>query len=219
MKNINCILFDFDYTLGDSSEGIIECMSYAFKRLGLPEPDPDEIKKTIGKSLPDTFEIFTGNSCRKTINEFRKYFRARADEVMADKTYLYESVPKVLAELPDYRLGIVSTKFSYRIRDILRREKIEHFFDVIIGGENVSKNKPDPEGIQLALEKLETTPEKTVYIGDSQVDAETAKRGGIKFAPVLTGVTERHQFGNYDVLGFLNNLSELPELLSDAVTI
>ncbi|NIS15935.1 MAG: HAD-IA family hydrolase [candidate division Zixibacteria bacterium] len=210
-------MFDFDYTLGDSSEGIIDCMTYAFGKLGLPEPDPEEIKKTIGKSLPDTFEIFTGNSCRKTINEFRKFFRARADEVMADKTYLYESVPKVLEELQDYRLGIVSTKFSYRIRDILRREKIEHFFDVIIGGENVSKNKPDPEGLHLALEKLGTTPEEIVYIGDSQVDAETAKRGGIKFVAVLSGVTVRHQFESYNVWSFMNDLSELPELLSNSI--
>jgi phosphoglycolate phosphatase len=99
----------------------------------------------------------------------------------------------------------------------LRREKIEHFFDVIIGGENVSKNKPDPEGLHLALEKLESTPEETVYIGDSQVDAETSKRGGIKFVAVLSGVTVRHQFESYNVWSFMNDLSELPELLSNSI--
>ncbi|HDS01805.1 MAG TPA: HAD family hydrolase [candidate division Zixibacteria bacterium] len=218
MKNINCILFDFDYTLGDSSEGIIDCISYAFHNLGMPAPDPNEIKKTIGKSLPETFETFTGHRCGKTIKEFRKLFRARADEVMTDKTYLYSTVPTVLEELGDYRLGIVSTKFSYRIREILRREKIEQFFEAIIGGENVSQNKPDPEGLRLALMKLNTSPEDSVYVGDSQVDAETAKRAGIKFVAVLSGVTERHQFESYDVLNFIHDLSELPELLANTAS-
>ncbi len=215
MKNLDCILFDFDYTLADSSEGIIECMGYAFRKLGLPEPDPAEIRKAIGKSLPETFELFTGHNCTKTVNEFRKLFRARADQVMADQTCIYEPVPKVIEKLKQYRLGIVSTKFSYRIREILEREMLDHYFNLIIGGENVSKNKPDPEGLLLALEKLNAAKGRSIYIGDSQVDAETAKRSKISFIAVLTGVTERHQFKNYDVLKFIDDLSQLPALISD----
>jgi phosphoglycolate phosphatase len=215
MKNLECILFDFDYTLADSSEGIIECMGYAFRKLGLPEPDPDQIRKAIGKSLPETFELFAGHNCPKTVNEFRKLFRARGDQIMADQTYVYEPVPKVIEILQQYRLGIVSTKFSYRIREVLEREMLEKYFELIIGGENVSKNKPDPEGLHLALDRLEVKRENAVYIGDSQVDAETAKRAKIGFIAVLTGVTERYQFKSYDVLEFIDDLSQLPALISD----
>ena len=77
IDSVKCLLFDFDYTLADSSEGIIECINHAFTMLGMPAQNPDDIRKTIGKSVIETFEVFAGHSCGKSVDEFRKIFRSK----------------------------------------------------------------------------------------------------------------------------------------------
>jgi phosphoglycolate phosphatase len=108
------IFFDFDYTLADSSPGIIECVNYALSRLGLEPVAPAKIRKTIGLSLPETCLALTGRS--DLGQEFTSLFILRADEIMADLTVLMDSVPDTVQVLKKrgYQLGIVSTKFRRR---------------------------------------------------------------------------------------------------------
>jgi phosphoglycolate phosphatase len=113
------------------------------------------------------------------------------------------------------KLGIVSTKFRYRIEGILTRDNLLDAFDVVIGGEDVTQHKPNPEGLQRAKERLNSLFSQTLYIGDSVIDAETAQRGDIPFVAVLSGVTPREEFGRYTVAGIVENLSQLAEWLLD----
>src|SRR5712692_1955154 len=131
------VIFDFDYTLADSSAGIIACMNFAFERLGLPAVPAERICATIGLSLAETFATLAGPPYRGQTEAFIKLYIQRADEVMVDRTVLYDSVPRLAALLKrrGLRLGIVSTKYRHRIEAVLRRERVENAFDVIIGGE------------------------------------------------------------------------------------
>jgi phosphoglycolate phosphatase len=106
-------------------------------------------------------------------------------------------------------IGIVSTKFRRRIEEILGREDLLEPFDVIVGGEDVSRHKPDPEGLLAAIERLGGSPSGSLYVGDSVTDAETARRAGVPFAAVLNGVTPREAFKDYPVYKILDNLGEL----------
>ena len=209
------VIFDFDYTLVDSSEGIIECVNYALVQLVLDPIPPADIRKTIGLSLPDSCLALTGR--RDIADEFTRLFILRADEVMADMTVLIDSVPETIAILKErgYPLGIVSTKFRRRIKTILAREGLLEFFRVIVGGEDVVRYKPDPEGINLALQKLECSPAGSVYVGDSLVDLEAAQRAGIRFIALLTGPTSREEFGSEHEFIILERLSDLPAALPD----
>jgi phosphoglycolate phosphatase len=212
MKKIEAIIFDFDYTLADSSEGIFECINYALKSLGLPAATDDEIKKTIGLSLPATFRKLTDGLNRNGAADFMKHFIKRADEVMAELSYIYDYVPDTLATLKaaGFPLGIVSTKFRYRINTILRRESLDGLIDLIVGGEDVKNHKPDPEGLNIALNGLGLEPAKTFYVGDSPTDAQTARAAGAPFIAVLSGVTGRDGFGDYEPIYILNDVGELP---------
>lgn len=209
------VIFDFDYTLADSSEGIVECVNYAAARLGLDPIPPTNIRKTIGLSLPDTCLELTGRD--DIADEFSRQFILRADEIMADMTEIMDSVPETIAILKErgYPLGIVSTKFRRRIETILAREGLLELFQVIVGGEDVARFKPHPEGINLSLRKLGCTPSDSVYVGDSLVDLETAKRAGIPFIAVLTGPTSREEFRSDYVSAILERISDLPAILPD----
>jgi phosphoglycolate phosphatase len=187
------------------------CISYALDNLGLPTVSDELLLQTVGLSLQDTFESLSGEEDAERGAEFARLFVEKADEVMADMTHVFEDVKGLLTRLrdEDVKLGIVSTKFRYRIESILRREDLLGSFSVIVGGEDVTRYKPDPEGLLKAVEALEVSPLKSVYVGDSVVDAETAERAGIPFIAVLTGVTSREAFEEYPVLGITEKLGEV----------
>jgi phosphoglycolate phosphatase len=215
MENIRAIIFDFDFTLADSSKGVEECVSYGFNMLDLPIPSKQEIFKTIGLSLKETFITLAGIQNKNKAEAFSHYFIQKADEVMADLTVIFDDVPNVIHLLKDngILIGIVSTKFRYRIESILARENLLEYFDVIIGAEDVMNHKPNPESLLLALNKLNLSRSNVLYIGDSLTDAEAAKSAGISFGPVLSGMASKESFRNYQTLAILNNISDLLKLL------
>ncbi len=208
------MIFDFDYTLADSSMGVLDCVNHALRNMGLPTARAEDIKETIGMSLPDTLANLTGRENEEEGEEFSRLFIERADEVMADLTDVLDDVPRVIGQLKDKGicLGIVSTKFRYRIETILCRAGLLEPFDVIVGGEDVSRHKPDPEGLLMAMERLGSIG-SILYVGDSLSDAEAAKRAGLPFVAVLSGVTPREAFEGYPIHRILNKLSELIDLL------
>jgi phosphoglycolate phosphatase len=214
-KNIKAIVFDFDFTLANSSKGIEQCVTYGFKMLNLPIPSKQEIFKTIGLSLKDTFIRLAGIQNKNKAEAFSHYFIQKADEVMADLTIMFDDVYNVVQLLKDHGiiLGIVSTKFRYRIESILARENLLENFDIIIGGEDVKTHKPNPESLLFAIKALNLSRSQVLYLGDSLTDAETAKRAGVYFVPVLSGMTSQEAFKNYKTLGILKNISELPKML------
>jgi len=208
------VIFDFDYTLADSSRGVLECVNHALRSLGLPPASPEDIKKTIGMSLPDTLVTLAGKEHAERGEEFSRLFIERADEVMADQTVVFDNVPQIMGQLraKGVSLGIVSTKFRYRIETILGRVGLLEPFDAIVGGEDVSRHKPDPEGLLMAVDML-GSPSSTLYVGDSVSDAEAARRAGLPFVAVLSGVTPREAFAYYPVYRVLNKLSDLADLI------
>ena len=209
------IIFDFDYTLADSSRGVVECVNHALSELGLPTATAEAIHRTIGLSLTDTLLELAGVEHATQGDDFVRLFVKRADEVMADSTVVFESVPRTIEMLKEhgFGLGIVSTKFRYRIEAVLGRENLLSSFDVIVGGEDVTVHKPDPTGLLTAMEKLGSQRSVSLYMGDSVVDAHTAQRAGVPFVAVLSGVTPKEDFAGYAALGILDDVSELPSLL------
>ena len=205
------VIFDFDYTLADSSRGVLECINHAFKGMGLPKVVAEDAQRTIGLSLPNILMTLAGREHEGRGGEFARLFVERANEVMTDQTSIFEEVPEVIRRLKDegMAIGIVSTKFRRRIEEILGREDLLEPFDVIVGGEDVSRHKPDPEGLLAAIERLGGSPSGSLYVGDSVTDAETARRAAVPFAAVLNGVTPREAFKDYPAYRILDNLGEL----------
>ncbi len=212
---MDTVIFDFDYTLADSSRGVVECANYALVGLGYERASREAICGTIGISLTDAFSTLTGDRDALVRKKFADLFTERADEVMTASTSLLEGVASAVRRLKvrGMRLGIVSTKFRYRIEEILGRDGLRGDFDVIVGGEDVRSHKPDPEGLVMAQALLRSTPSQVLYVGDTVVDAETAQRAGTAFLAVLSGVTRREAFKYYPTVGVIEALSDLPAWL------
>jgi len=208
---LKAIIFDFDYTLGDSTNGIVLSINYALEELGYATPDIADIKKTIGLSLKETyFELTLDNNSDKA-EQFIKLFKEKADNVMVANTRLYAGVKDVLQKLKakGYKTAIVTTKFHYRIEQILSKFNANELIDIIVGAEDVKIEKPNPEGLLRAIGYLETMNEEILYVGDSLVDAKTAENAKVGFIAVLTGTTTRDDFRSYNSAYIGKNISDV----------
>lgn len=213
MNKYDTIIFDFDYTLADSSKGVWQSINYALKQLCFEEVMEEKTNLTIGLSLEETFWSLVGKQDEEITNKFCVLFVEKADKVMADLTRIFPDVLEAIPKISGlgYKLGIVSTKFRYRIHSILSREKLLKYFDIIVGGEDVTKQKPNPEGIEKAINVLETSPDKVLYIGDSLTDEKTAGNVKVDFCAILTGVTEKQHFNDKKVIKYFYSMKELYE--------
>lgn len=196
---VKAVIFDFDYTLGDSTDGIVQCVNYALGRLGLKIKSVAEIRKTIGLSLKDTYRTLTLRQSEEEAVRFSDYFKEKADFVMVENTVLFQGVKKFLQALRQdgYQIGIVTTKFRFRIVQILEKFDAVDLVDLIVGGEDVKCEKPSPEGLLWAIDRFGLAKDEVLYVGDSLVDAKTAKNAQVNFAGVLTGTTTAEDFKNY----------------------
>ena len=215
MKTYQTYLFDFDYTLADSSRGIVICFRNVLERHGFHQIDDHTIKRTIGKTLPESFSILTGITDTDILEAFRKEYVKEADQHMTVNTRLFPETGKVLHSLKNNgaTIGIISTKYRYRILELVGKVFPEGFFNIIVGGEDVKTPKPSPEGLNIAIERLQTDKATTlyIYIGDSTVDAETARNAGVDFAGVLHGMTTREELAVYPHVSIADTLEELAE--------
>lgn len=211
MKQYQTYLFDFDYTLADSSRGIVICFRNVLERHHHTRISDGQIKRTIGKTLVESFSILTGIQDAETLEEYRKEYVKEADRFMTVNTRLFPETAVVLQALKEKgaQIGIISTKYRYRIMELMSHAIPQDVISLVVGGEDVKTAKPSPEGVFLALERLNAGKSSTLYIGDSTVDAETARNAGIDFAGVLHGTTTEEELKAYPHVSVMRDLTEL----------
>jgi len=210
-------LFDFDYTLADSSRGIVTCFRSVLERHGYTGVTDDTIKRTIGKTLEESFSILTGITDASQLEAFRQEYAKEADVYMNANTILFPDTLPTLTYLKKQgaRIGIISTKYRFRILSFLKNHMPDDWLDIIIGGEDVTHHKPDPEGLLLAIDRLKACPEEVLYIGDSTVDAGTAAAAGVSFVGVTSGMTTAEEFQAYPYDRIISSLGQLISVPDD----
>ncbi|MGA0602825.1 HAD family hydrolase [Caulobacter sp. KR2-114] len=208
------VIFDFDLTLAESSLGTIECVNYALDQMALPMAGSAAIRATIGQSLSTTLAMLTSLTDASLIRAFSDHFVARADAKMVELTTLFPDTAETVRALKSAGVttAIVSTKFRYRIEAILARDGLLEGIDAIVGYEDVTNQKPHPEGLLTALGRLHASAPDSLYVGDHPIDAEAAAGAEMPFAAVLTGHATRVDFKPWPDTSFLTTLSGLRQL-------
>lgn len=212
------LIFDFDFTLGDATKGIVESVNYALAKMNLPTFTKEDIRKTVGMTLPNTFTHLTKMQDAEQRALFVTLFKEKADEIMINNTNLFPDTIEVLSYIKSkgMKIGIVTTKYHYRIIEILDKFQISHLVDVIIGGEDVKNAKPHPEALMAAIDKLNVHIDNILYIGDSIIDAQTAQNGNVDFVAVTTGTTDKYDFLQFPFIEIIGGLSEIIPIINEA---
>ena len=193
------LIFDFDYTLADATQGIVQCFHHAFDVMNIPRAPKSEICRYIGMTLEEMYLRLTGDESSENATLFTKLYLDKAPSIMTPNTVLFPNVIELFEALHNngYLIGIVTTKRRQRIIETMTEYKLLHTIKLIIGGDNVTKHKPDPEGTLLALEQMGVHASEVLYVGDSLVDAKTAQAANTPFLAVTTGTTTKDEFTTY----------------------
>lgn len=173
MEQPEAIIFDFDGTLVDLDRFI---ESYTGNFL---------LKNNISTSLSlkefyQEINAGTADLDPALIEKFKADWKVS----MVRDIPLIEGVEETVKSLKErgFKLGIVSTGYTERLNKILEAKGLRKYFDILIGKEDVENQKPDPEGILKAIQRLVIDPEKAFYVGDNQVDVIAGKAAGVKTA-------------------------------------
>lgn len=198
------LFFDFDYTLGDSTVPITIGFQQSFLAMGLEAPTQEQVRPTIGMTLMNAYTLLTGDEREEKRREFYDLFQTTVGErstgefsrAMEEDTVLFPGAEALLRALrgAGVKVAIVSTKNGNTIRRILARLELTGLVDLIVGGADVTRSKPDPEGLNFALGELGLTAAEVLFCGDTTIDAQTAQNGGTDFCAVLNGTTPAGAF-------------------------
>lgn len=205
------VLFDFDYTIGDSTKPIVESYTAGLAAMGWPEPDRDAVRRTVGYTLQDGYTMLTGDADEEHRKEFFQRFKTHAKDIMVTDTILCPGAEEVLNWLKETGVpaGIVSTKGGDVLNAIFCNLGLRDQLALIVGGQDVTKVKPDPEGLNFALGRLGLDKTDILFCGDTVIDAETARRAGVDFCAVLNGTTPAEAFEEYPHVHIAPDLADL----------
>ncbi len=210
-KKYDAILFDFDFTLADASEGIEHCLVQAFKALDLEFVSPGMEHYTVGITMIEFIARHSDVTDPDIHEQIRLKYMEFADGVMSDMTKLFDDTHKSLLHLKDsgYKLGVVSNKYRFRIEEYLERNNYIHLFDTIIGMEDMANPKPAPDGILMAINNIGTSADRSLFIGDNPIDAGAARNAGTDFIGISRFGHKHFESAEIEFLAIIQSLEEL----------
>lgn len=212
---IRGIIFDFDGTLINTNDVIIEAWQHTYKHYGMEEQPVEHITKCFGEPLLITMEREFPDIAPE---ESAAIYRKRQVE-MADKLVrLFDDIPKMLKALKEkgYKIGIVTSRTGESTRGYLDKFKIGQFFDQIVSCDDTDKHKPNPEPVLLGLKKLCLEPDEAIMVGDSFFDMKCANNADV--ATVLVNwraTTDDENLGKCKVDYTINKPMELIKILEE----
>lgn len=179
MANFQTVLFDLDGTILDTNELIIQSFLHALKDV-VPEGfTRDHIIPSMGLPLAVQLQQFSG---AEDVADLIGAYRAINLQMHDDLVHPFPYVLEVLAELHQagLALGVVTTKMQMTTERGLRHVGIRDYMTAIVTLDDVERPKPDPQPVELALERLGVAPETALMVGDSIVDIQSAAAAGVK---------------------------------------
>lgn len=208
------IIFDLDGTLLDTLEDLTTAVNYALKAFEMPARTIDEVRQFVGNGVRKLMirSVPQGEN-NPDFEAVFAMFKAYYEEHCNDKTRAYEGIPELLQELKQqgYVLAIVSNKIDSAVKDL--NSKYFPQVDVAVGDQEGLKHKPAPDSVFMALEQLGKTKENAIYIGDSEVDLQTAKNAGLPCISVLWGFRNKTFLQEQGAEVFVDKPEEVPEMI------
>lgn len=187
------ILFDLDGTLIDSTEAILESFRHAYAVSGGRTAPPDaSIKSLIGYPLDVMFlELgIEAAGVQGYVDAYKMHYRA----ISKEKTELLPRAREAIEAASAFaRLGIVTTKTARYSRELLEHFEVMDAFELLIGREDVVHPKPHPEPVLKAMAHFKCDPGQCWLVGDTRLDAGSAKAAGIRCVGVLSGYDNKAQ--------------------------
>ncbi len=203
---IEATLFDLDGTLVDSYIPIAQSLNFVRNHFDLESLSVNTVKKEVGWGLESLLEKNIG---KENVKKGAELFRKRYEEVYLNDTTSLPGVPETLKYLDNQniKMAVTSNKPSSYSGDILRKLELRKYFQTIYGPDMVETPKPDPEMLIKALETLNISREKALYVGDMTIDIRAGKKAGIPVWTVPTGSHTRKELKQASPEGIVTEMN------------
>jgi phosphoglycolate phosphatase len=193
IKKYDTIIFDLDGTLLNTLEDLTDSVNYALELYGYPKRSIEEIRKFLGNGVRKLIELAVpGGIDDPFYNECLEANQKHYSENMRNKTAPYNGIIELLQQLKEenYKLAVVSNKLDKAVKELVQ-DFFGEYIQVAIGETADISKKPAPDTVFQALQELQSSAGKAIYVGDSEVDVRTAKNAGTKCVAVTWGFRDR----------------------------
>ncbi|HRR55886.1 MAG TPA: HAD family hydrolase [Acidobacteriota bacterium] len=182
---LRALLFDFDGTLVDTSDSIVESFVGAFRLAGLPVPGPESVRRLIGYPLREAFARLAPYG---PVDHLVEIYRREFWERSRNGARLFPGARSLLEFAATHgRVGIVSSRSHRGVVDLLEFFDLERYVSIIVAADDVAEPKPSALPVLEALRCLEAKPTCAVMIGDTPLDMAAGRSAGVLPLGVLTG--------------------------------
>lgn len=210
-------IFDLDGTLLDTLDDLTDSMNYILGKHNFPLRTRDEVRNFVGNGVRKLVERAVPPEYKadeefidKFYDDFSLYYNSHSDI----KTSPYPGTLDMLDKLlhSGFDIAIVSNKIDSAVKSLSAKffgEKIKS----AIGEKPSIRHKPEPDMVFMAMEEMGADKENSIYIGDSEVDIQTAKNAGIPCISVLWGFKDRKFLEDSGAMAIVESMEELGERL------
>ena len=210
------IILDFDGTLADTRGLIVKTMQQTIASLGLDSRTDDECASMIGLPLKQAFTDLIpmtdamGDQC---VDAYRRIFSEN------NAAYIIPAFPNVLETLrllsqKGYTLTIASSRIRRSLMEFVVGMDLQEVISYVLGADDVSQAKPNPEPVLKTLEKFGCSPDEALVVGDTWYDIEMGRRAGVRTCGVTYGNGTREELMNAGADFLIDDFGNLMSLIA-----
>lgn len=214
MKTI--AIFDLDGTLLYTLEDLTDSVNYALKQYNLQECSIQQVRSFIGNGIRKLIErAVNTNKNKLSENDFEmclSIFKTHYENNMYNKTKPFDGTVELLNKLKEtnIKIAVSSNKFDSAVKELCNYY-FPNLIDLAIGESETIPQKPDPSGVLKIIEQFNEKKENCVYIGDSEVDIQTAKNANINCISIDWGYKDKEFLLKHNAEKIISTPSDLYE--------
>ena len=195
MSQIYTILFDLDGTLVNTAPDLMAAHNHVMKKFGHNQKQLSEIKSLAGRGawimMQRSFknEITDEKTKKKMVDEFINYYAKNINNESKPIKGIFEFLE--WAKSKNISMAVCTNKREVLAIDLLKKIKMYNYFEYVAGADTFEFNKPDPRHLTNVVEIIGGDLKKTIMVGDSEVDSNSAYNANLPFVLVEEGYTEK----------------------------
>jgi phosphoglycolate phosphatase len=210
ISDYDLIIFDWDGTLANSIDWIVDCIMHVSTSLDVPQPTEQECKNIIGLSLPEAMKALFPNISESDKLRLIELYRDMYLSKPASPDDLFKETLPALTQLQllGKTLAVATGKGKMGLDRVLDGTNTRSFFRELRCADTMA-SKPNPHMIVDIMDATNYKASQTIMIGDSSLDLEMGNNAGVACIGVTTGVHSREVLNRYTPVACINNLNEL----------
>ena len=214
---IKTVLFDLDGTLLNTLTDLSNSVNYALNSHHLPQRTELEVRSFLGNGIHNLIEkSVPENTPSELLEDVFQSFKSYYLQHGLESTAPYPGIISLLKALQQksVKMAIISNKVDTAVQQ-LNKKFFSDYIGIAIGEKPQIRRKPAPDSVLLAIKALDANPATTLYVGDSEVDYETAHSAGIRCALVTWGFRDRLDLEDLHADDYVNSSHELMAVISE----